>query len=147
MPPPTSENALAALPGAAHAPPAAAAWLAARLLATAPALGALNLTVLALAALAAPARGWALGLHLALAAGLAYGHVRLRLDARLFADLAQARYSPEQLDDALHALGLRPRGLPRSVAERARAALRLWRGLLLASAAQLALLWCTGARP
>lgn len=123
--------------------PPATALVTSRLLRTARGLALLNLLALALALHGAALPLWALGLHLALTVWLALLHVRVAFDAALFADIGAQHYTLDELDDALHTLALRPRGPARSLQNRARGALHLWRLLLLASAAQLALLGYT----
>ena len=67
-----------------------------------------------------------------------YLAIRIKIDARLF-DLL-ATHPAEQLDEFLNITGLRKTTTSRTIAERRRAALRLWRALLLIVALQIALL-------
>ncbi len=67
-----------------------------------------------------------------------YLAIRVQIDARFFELLAA--HPPEQLDRFLKEAGLRKQIAPRTIPERRRGALRLWRALVFAVAAQIALL-------
>jgi hypothetical protein len=67
-----------------------------------------------------------------------YLGIRVQIDARLFELLASQ--PAEQLDRFLEAAGFRKHVQPRTISQRRRGALRLWRALLCAVAAQVALL-------
>jgi len=69
---------------------------------------------------------------------VAYLAVRVRIDAKLFELLAT--YPAEQLDAYLASSGLKKTSPARTIAERRRGALRLWRALVLAVVAQISLL-------
>jgi hypothetical protein len=71
---------------------------------------------------------WSAGVYLA---------IRVQMDERFFELLAV--YPAEQLDRFLEACGLRKNIPPRTILERQRGALRLWRALAFAVAAQIAL--------
>jgi len=68
-----------------------------------------------------------------------YLSIRVNIDARFFA-LLSANPDGQQLDLWLREAGLRDHSKPRTIADRRRGALRLWRALILAVAAQIALL-------
>jgi hypothetical protein len=71
-----------------------------------------------------------------------YLAIRVQMDARFF-ELFEAHHmeqSAEQLDRFLEAAGFRKNIPPRTMQERQRGALRLWRALVFAVAAQIALL-------
>ena len=68
---------------------------------------------------------------------LVYFAVRVELDARLFEVLAD--HSPEALDAWLDEAGLRKNAGPRTLADRRRGAMRLWRGLLMALMVEIVL--------
>lgn len=68
---------------------------------------------------------------------MVYFAVRVELDARLFVVLAEG--SPEALDEWLAAAGLRKKGEPRTLADRRRGAMRLWRGLVGALVVEIGL--------
>jgi hypothetical protein len=67
-----------------------------------------------------------------------YLGIRVQIDARLFALLASQ--PAEHLDRYLEAAGFRQHVQPRTISQRRRGALRLWRALLFAVATQVALL-------
>lgn len=73
---------------------------------------------------------WSLGVYLA---------IRVQMDARFF-DLL-AIHPAEQLDRFLETAGFRKQIPDRTVAERQRGALRLWRALVFATATQIVLLF------
>ena len=80
-----------------------------------------------------PGAWWALGAWCV----LVYFAVRVELDARLFEVLAD--HSPEALDAWLEDVGLRKNIGPRTLADRRRGAMRLWRGLLMALVVEIVL--------
>jgi hypothetical protein len=67
-----------------------------------------------------------------------YLTIRVKIDARFFELLAV--HPAEQLDQWLAAAGLRKNTLPRTIPERRRGALRMWRALAAAVVMQIALL-------
>jgi hypothetical protein len=66
-----------------------------------------------------------------------YLAIRVRMDALFFELFAQ--HPPEQLDCFLEAAGFRKKIGPRTMQDRQRGAMRLWRALILAVAIQIAL--------
>ncbi len=69
---------------------------------------------------------------------MVYGAVRVKMDCRFFELLAA--YSGEDFDRWLEATGLRKAGLSRTIADRRRGALRLWRGLAMLVVAEIVLM-------
>jgi hypothetical protein len=69
---------------------------------------------------------------------MVYLSIRVKMDARFFELLAV--HSGEQLDQWLDTTGLRKNAAPRTIQERRRGALRLWRALVAAVAIEIALL-------
>jgi len=67
-----------------------------------------------------------------------YLAVRVKIDATFFELLAD--HPPEQLDTWLDAAGLRKNAQPRTIEQRRRGALRLWRALVAAVAVEIVLL-------
>jgi hypothetical protein len=67
---------------------------------------------------------------------LVYFAVRVELDARLFLLLAE---SPGSFDEWMAAAGLRKNALPRTLEDRRRGAMRLWRALLIALIVEIVL--------
>jgi hypothetical protein len=67
-----------------------------------------------------------------------YLAIRVQIDARFFELLAV--HPPEQLDRFLEEAGFRKQIAPRTMPERRRGALRLWRALVFAVATQIVLL-------
>jgi hypothetical protein len=68
-----------------------------------------------------------------------YFSTRVKMDV-LFFELLAEDHRAEQLDDWLDATGLRKKAGPRTMEERRRGALRLWRALVAAVAMQIALM-------
>lgn len=76
-----------------------------------------------------------IGLNLLLACALLYLHIRLDFDQRIFASTENFA----EFDRTLLALGFAKQTRERSVAERAKGAIRLWYRTLFATVAQLGL--------
>jgi len=70
--------------------------------------------------------------------GIVYVAIRVKMDSRFFELLAS--HPAEELDAWLDAAGLRKAGEPRSIADRRRGALRLWRGLVVAVVIEIVLM-------
>jgi hypothetical protein len=82
---------------------------------------------------------WIEGCAVLVWCAVVYLSIRVKIDALFFELLAV--HPAEQLDDWLHAAGIRKNAPPRTVQERRRGALRLWRALLFAVAIQIALMF------
>ncbi len=67
-----------------------------------------------------------------------YLAIRVKIDVHFFELLAE--HHPEQLDHWLHNAGLRKSTRPKTLQDRRRGALRLWRALVAAVAIQIVLL-------
>jgi hypothetical protein len=81
---------------------------------------------------------WVKGSSALVWCAIVYLSVRVHLDARLFELLAT--HSPEQLDDWLEVAGLREKRSPRTIQDRRRGALRLWRALVAAVGIEIGLM-------
>jgi hypothetical protein len=66
-----------------------------------------------------------------------YLSIRVRMDGLFFELLAD--HPAEQFDNWMNAAGLRKHTPPRTIQERRRGALRLWRGLIIAVSIEIAL--------
>ena len=69
---------------------------------------------------------------------IVYGAIRVKMDSRLFELLAS--HPAEDLDRWLETTGLRKAEQPRTIADRRRGALRLWRGLVIAVVVEILLM-------
>jgi hypothetical protein len=83
-------------------------------------------------------RGWIEWGALLVWCAVVYLSIRVRLDAQLFELLAQ--HPAEQLDLWLDAAGLRKHRSPRTMEERRRGAMKLWRALVVAVVIEIALM-------
>jgi hypothetical protein len=83
-------------------------------------------------------RGWIEWSALLVWCAVVYLSIRVRLDAQLFELLAQ--HPAEQLDHWLDAAGLRKHTSARTMEDRRRGAMRLWRALLVAVVIEIALM-------
>jgi hypothetical protein len=81
-------------------------------------------------------RGWIEWGALLVWCAVVYLSIRVRLDAQLFEVLA--KNPPEQLDTWLDAAGLRKHTSPRTMEDRRRGAMRLWRALVAAVGIEIA---------
>jgi hypothetical protein len=81
-------------------------------------------------------RGWIEWSALLVWCVVVYFSIRVRLDAQLFELLAQ--HPPDHLDLWLDAAGLRKHTSPRTMEERRRGAIRLWRALVIAVVIEIA---------
>ncbi|WP_373767821.1 hypothetical protein [Glaesserella sp.] len=108
------------------------------LLATARYIGIANLVILVLAA---QSGGSSFSLQVLLAALLIYLHVRVYFDQLLFVDLAYHHLTTEELDRSLDELNLKKSLGNRPLEARAEGAVRLWKYIVYATAAQLVLLF------
>lgn len=84
------------------------------------------------------AAGWIKWCSVLVWCAVVYLAIRVKIDALFFELLAI--HAGEQLDEWLHATGLRKNTTPKTIPERRRGALRLWRALVAAVAAQIALM-------
>ncbi len=75
---------------------------------------------------------------------IVYLAIRVKMDASFFELLAA--HPAEQLDDWLDAAGLRKNVAPRTIQDRRRGALRLWRALVAAVVVEIALMMFTTLR-
>jgi hypothetical protein len=82
--------------------------------------------------------GWIRWCSILVWCSIVYLTIRVKMDARFFELLAV--HSAEQLDQWLDTAGLRNKAAPRTIQERRRGALRLWRALVAAVAIEIALL-------
>lgn len=83
-------------------------------------------------------RAWITCGSLLVWSAMLYLAIRVKIDSQLFELLAE--HPTEHLDHWLNATGLRKNTAPRTIPERRRGALRLWRGLVITVVVQVALL-------